>query len=51
MVSHAGRGRDVILVDDLVTTGATLSEANRVLKIAGFAVVGAITACVALPLR
>ena len=51
VVSHAGRGRDVILVDDLVTTGATLSEANRVLKIAGFAVVGAITACVALPLR
>lgn len=51
VVSQIGRGREVILVDDLVTTGATLSEANRVLKIAGFAVLGAITACVTLPLR
>lgn len=46
-----GRGRRVVLVDDLVTTGATLREAARALRCAGFEVAGAITACVALPLR
>lgn len=35
---------EIFLVDDLVTTGATLSEANRALTLAGFVVAGAITA-------
>jgi len=51
VASGAGRCAEVLLVDDLVTTGATLNEANRALTIAGFTVRGAITACVALPLR
>ena len=46
-----GGGREVLLVDDLVTSGSTLKEAIRALKSSGFCVVGAITACVALPLR
>ena len=46
-----GRGEKVILVDDLVTTGATLGEAVRTLEAAGFKVISAVTACVALPLR
>ena len=46
-----GRGEKVILIDDLVTTGATLGEAVRTLEGAGFQVVSAVTACVALPLR
>lgn len=46
-----GRGRRLVLVDDLVTTGATLREASRALRCVGFEVAGAITACVALPLR
>jgi predicted amidophosphoribosyltransferase len=40
-----------ILVDDLVTTGATLREAARALRTAGIAVSAAVTACVAEPLR
>lgn len=40
-----------ILIDDLVTTGATLSEAVRALRAQGIAVSAAITACVAEPLR
>ena len=46
-----GRGELVILVDDLVTTGATLGEAVKTLEGAGFKVICAVTACVALPLR
>jgi predicted amidophosphoribosyltransferase len=45
---HLGR---VVLVDDLVTTGATLSEAARALRYAGIQVIGAVTAAVAQPLR
>lgn len=51
VTSLSGKGVDVLLLDDLITTGATLNEAERALTIAGFAVRGAITACVALPLR
>ncbi|MEJ6761114.1 MAG: hypothetical protein QNK54_03855 [Candidatus Planktophila sp.] len=40
-----------ILIDDLVTTGATLSEAARALRIQGIEVAAAVTACVAEPLR
>jgi ComF family protein len=38
------RGRDVILVDDVMTTGTTLSECARVLKKAGVEKVWAATA-------
>jgi predicted amidophosphoribosyltransferase len=38
---------EILLVDDLVTTGATLLEAKRALNSAGFSVNRAITACVA----
>ena len=41
----------VLLIDDLVTTGATLSEAARALRYAGIKVVGAVTAALAQPLR
>jgi predicted amidophosphoribosyltransferase len=41
----------VLLIDDLVTTGATLLEAARALKYAGIEVIGGVTACVAKPLR
>lgn len=40
-----------ILIDDLVTTGATLREAARALRSAGIEVTAAVTACVAEPLR
>ena len=43
-------GRAVI-VDDLVTTGATLQEAVRALREQGIQVAAAVTACVAEPLR
>lgn len=45
---------DLILIDDVVTTGATLKEAVRAVNSQGFHAVGsvsAVTACVALPLR
>jgi len=41
----------LLLIDDLVTTGATLLEAARALRYAGFEVKGAVTAAVAQPLR
>ena len=42
---------DLILIDDVVTTGATVTEAARALNSHGFAVLGSVTACVAQPLR
>ena len=39
----AGPDRPVVLVDDLVTTGSSLTEAARVLRRAGVAVLGAAT--------
>lgn len=51
VISHCGRSCEVIVVDDLVTTGATLREAVRTLETGGFHVIAAVTALVALPLR
>lgn len=45
---------DLIVIDDVVTTGATLREAVRALNSQGFQAIGsvsAVTACVAQPLR
>jgi predicted amidophosphoribosyltransferase len=41
----------VLLIDDLVTTGATLLAAEKALNQAGIRAIGAVTACVAQPLR
>ncbi len=38
------RGREVVIIDDVVTTGATLVEAGRMLQRAGARVLGAATA-------
>lgn len=40
-----------IVIDDLVTTGATLQEAVRALRNGGIEVAAAVTACIAEPLR
>lgn len=42
---------DLILIDDVITTGATLSEAARALTKQGFRPLASVTACVAQPLR
>ena len=42
---------DILLIDDLVTTGATLLEAKRALNAQGLAVNQAITACMAQTLN
>jgi predicted amidophosphoribosyltransferase len=49
--SSAGQGNigPLIIVDDLVTTGATLVEAIRALRTTGFMVIGAVTGAVANP--
>ena len=41
----------VVILDDLLTTGATIREANRALTKGGFQVQAAVTACVALRRR
>lgn len=51
VIRQCGRPCEVFLVDDLITTGATLGEAVRTLENGGFHVVAAVTALVALPLR
>lgn len=50
-VTRINNGKNLILVDDLVTTGASLLEAKRALEAAGFNVIGAVTAFVSTPLR
>jgi ComF family protein len=42
---------ELILIDDVVTTGATVAEAARALNSHGFHLIGSVTACVAQPLR
>lgn len=42
---------DLVLIDDVVTTGSTLREAARALTCQGFQVLASVTACVAQPLR
>ena len=50
-IKAVARG-ELILIDDVITTGATLKEAARALNSQGFyAQISAITACVAQPLR
>ena len=44
-----GNTEPLIIVDDLVTTGATLAEAIRAIRTAGFTVLGAVTGAVANP--
>ena len=50
-LSAGNTGPAIIVIDDLITTGATLSEAIRALRTAGFTVLGAVTSCTAKPLR
>lgn len=40
---HARSAAEVLILDDVVTTGATLDEASRALETAGFRVCGAVT--------
>jgi len=48
-MASSGNIGPLIIVDDLVTTGATLAEAIRALRAAGFSVIGAVTGAVANP--
>jgi predicted phosphoribosyltransferase len=47
--AEAVRGREVLLIDDIMTTGATARECARVLKRAGAAKVWVVTAAKAQP--
>ncbi|MDR2996542.1 MAG: ComF family protein [Microbacterium sp.] len=46
LLRPAGAGSSVVIVDDVVTTGATIDEAARVLRHAGFRVLGAVALAV-----
>ncbi|CAB5162270.1 unannotated protein [freshwater metagenome] len=48
---HAYPRGDLVLIDDVVTTGATLREAARALTSQGLNVLASVTACLAQPLR
>ena len=50
MAAGAARRRPAVIIDDIVTTGATLSEAARALRSAGWRVAGAVVIA-ATPLR
>jgi predicted amidophosphoribosyltransferase len=51
LIRAGNSGPKIIVIDDLITTGATLAEAIRALRTAGFTVLGAVTSCTAKPLR
>jgi predicted amidophosphoribosyltransferase len=51
LISPGNIAPKLIVIDDLITTGATLTEAIRALRTAGFTVLGAVTSCTAKPLR
>ena len=50
VANRDGNGAAALLVDDVITTGSTCGEAARALRVAGFAVVGAV-AVAATPRR